>query len=165
MGNGTGKTIKSGSVGWSTKGARIAFHACRIILALVFIIAAFEKIARPWDFGRAIFAYQLVNGYLISPTAIFMPWIEMFAGILLLFNKFTRPSAIILAGMNLVFIFAIASVIFRGMNIDCGCGLDVGFLSVIVGTQADGWALVRDLIFLGMAAVSYFGYTKATPVR
>jgi len=146
------------SDGWHTRTGRIAFHVCRIILALVFIIAAAEKIARPVDFGRAIQAYQLLNGYLISPTAIFIPWIELFAGVLMLFNKFTRPAAIILGMMNIVFIIAIASVMFRGMNIDCGCGLDVGFLSYIVGTQADGWALVRDIIFLAMAVVTYFGY-------
>ncbi len=141
---------------WQSGWGRIAFHVCRIILALVFILAAYEKIARPMDFGRAIQAYQLVNGYLISPAAILIPWIELFAGLLLLFNVFTRPTALILAGMNLLFIFAISSVILRGMNIDCGCGLDVGFLSLIVGTQADAWALVRDIILIALAAVSYF---------
>ena len=146
------------SNGWNSSRGKVAFHTCRILLALIFITAAAQKIARPWDFGRAIYAYEFLNGFLISPSVIAIPWIEFLASILLLFNRFTRSSAIILGLMNITFIFAISSVIVRGMEIDCGCGLDVGFLSLIIGTQADGWVLVRDFIFLGMAVVAYLGY-------
>jgi uncharacterized membrane protein YphA (DoxX/SURF4 family) len=137
---------------------KVAYHFCRVVLALLFIVAGYDKILMPWNFGRAIYVYKILPGYLISPLAASMPWIELAAGILLVLNRFTRPAAIIIGGLNVVFLLAIGTVIARGMDIDCGCGLDVGWLAVIVGTQADGWALVRDLILLGMAATIYFGY-------
>lgn len=112
----------------------------------------------PWDFGRAIFAYEILPGYLISPLAIVMPWVELAAGLLLIFNKMVRPSAILIALMNVIFILAIASVMVRGMDIECGCAFEFGPLATIVGTQADGWALVRDFILLGMAAYVYLNY-------
>jgi len=137
---------------------RIAYHACRIILALLFVAAAVSKIIMSWDFGRAILAYEILPGYLISPMGIVMPWVELAAGLFLLFNRMVRPSAILIALMNVIFILAIASVMIRGMDIECGCAFEIGPMATIVGTQADGWALVRDFIFLGMAAYVYLNY-------
>jgi len=149
-----GQTPARSRINWFT----VAYHFCRILIGLLFIVASYDKILMPWNFGRAIYVYKMLPGYLISPMAASMPWVELVAGILLVFNRFTRPAAMIIGGLNIVFMVAIATVIARGMDIDCGCGLDVGPLALIVGTQADGWALVRDLILLGIAAIIYFGY-------
>ena len=147
--------IESAKSSSSPRWASVAFHLLRILLALVFIVASIDKILQPWNFGRAIYAYEILNGYLIAPAAVLIPWTELIAGILLLLNFLTRPAVIIIGGLNVVFLIAIGSVIARGMDIECGCGLDVGPLALIVGTQADGWALVRDLILLGMAVFVY----------
>lgn len=140
-----------------TKWERFIYHFCRIILGLLFIVASYDKILMPWQFGRAIFVYQMLPGYLISPLTIVMPWVELICGLLLVIGWKVRPAAILIALLNLVFIIAIASVLFRGMDIDCGCGLDVGPLAALVGTQADGWALVRDVIIMLMVVATYLG--------
>jgi len=135
------------------------YHTCRIILALVFIIASIEKIQRPWDFGRAIFVYDMMNGwmaYFISPMAIIMPMLELVTGVLLLANRLVRPSALLILAMNIVFVIAILSAMMRGMDIDCGCGLDVGVLAIIAGTQADAGSLVRDFVIIAMNLVVLF---------
>lgn len=141
-----------------SKMARVLYQIGRIFLGLIFVTAAIQKIMIPWDFGRAIFAYEILPGYLISPMGIVMPWVELAAGLFLLFNRMVRPSAILIALMNVMFILAIASVMIRGMDIECGCAFEIGPLATIVGTRADGWALVRDFIFLGMAAYVYLNY-------
>jgi len=130
----------------------IVYHLLRILLGALFLVASLEKIERPWDFGRAIYAYSILVGpfaYLISPAAIVMPALEFVCGALLVINLKVRQAALAILAMNVVFIAAIVSVIARGLDIECGCGLDVGFL----GTQADAGALIRDLVILAVSLV------------
>jgi uncharacterized membrane protein YphA (DoxX/SURF4 family) len=135
------------------------YHAFRILVGVIFILASLDKIASPANFARAIFAYKFLVGpfvYLINPLAIIIPWLELASGILLLVNKLVRPASIIILGLNLMFIIAIVSVMIRGIHVECGCGLDIGPLAQIAGTQADIKALVRDLIILAMNVVVLF---------
>ncbi len=135
------------------------YHIFRILLGLIFIIASLEKIERPWDFGRAVYVYEMLVGplaYFISPLAIIMPPLELITGVLLVINRWVRPAALIILAMNIVFVVAIGSVIVRGMDIDCGCGLDVGIIALIAGTQADAGALVRDFVIIAMNLVVLF---------
>ena len=134
---------------------KFIYHGFRIILGLIFILASYQKILMPWEFGRAVLAYELIPTFLVSPLVIIMPWVEMVTGVFLIINWKIRPSAILIALMNLIFIIAIISAMVRGMEIDCGCSINIGPLEVLIGTQADGFALVRDLIFIGMTAYIY----------
>ena len=143
----------------------LIYHAFRIILGLIFILASLEKLGRPWDFGRAIYVYELLEGplaFFISPVAIIMPALEFVAGFLLLINRLVRPSALIILAMNIVFMLVIASAMVRGMDIDCGCGLDTGIIAVIAGTQAGWEAMIRDIVFVIMNLVVLFaGQSKS----
>lgn len=134
----------------------ILYHLFRIILGAVFIVASIEKIARPEDFGRAIDAYKILVGpfqVFISPVAVIFPWLELVTGFFLIINRLVRPSALLILGMNIIFVFAIASAMVRGLEVECGCGLDIGFLAQIAGTQADANALIRDFILIAMNLV------------
>lgn len=135
------------------------YHVCRILLGLVFIIASIDKIASPWEFGRAILAYDIMVGpltWLISPMAVIMPVLELVTGVLLIFHKWVRPSAILLLAMNIMFTLAVGAAIFRGMEIDCGCGLDYWLFELVSGTTTAWGAMVRDLVFLMMNLVVLF---------
>jgi uncharacterized membrane protein YphA (DoxX/SURF4 family) len=136
----------------------------RIILGAIFIAASMEKIGTPWDFGRAIYVYQFLVGpfaYLISPLAIIIPALELVCGTMLVLNKFVRPAAVVILGLNAIFIIAILSVIARGLDIDCGCGLDTGLLATLVGTQAGWSSIVRDLIFVILNLIVLFAPQSA----
>ncbi len=142
----------------------IFYHVCRLLLGAIFIIASLDKIERPWDFGRAIYAYEMMTGifaYLISPMAIIMPMLELVTGLLLVLNRWVRPAALVLLAMNIMFIIAITSVMVRGIDVECGCGLDVGIMAVIAGTQADAGAIVRDIIFVILNLVVLFSPLSA----
>ena len=99
-----------------------AVWAARLALAAVFLYAAFPKIADPAGFAKSIFNYQLLPDAAINPLAIFLPWLELFAGVALLAVPALRRGALLLTGgMLVVFVVAISSAMLRGLNIDCGC--------------------------------------------
>jgi uncharacterized membrane protein YphA (DoxX/SURF4 family) len=108
----------------------------RIILSIVFIYAAIEKIALPENFSVAISNYKLFPVAMINITAIIIPWIELSAGILLLFGISVKENSAIITFLLVVFTIVIIISLFRGLNIDCGCfgtayGSKIGLLKII----------------------------------
>ncbi len=149
-------TPDSGSVRDTSVVPGPVYHACRILLGLIFITASIEKLANPWDFGRAILVYELMVGpltWLVSPMAVIMPVLELVTGVLFIAHRWVRPSAILLLALNIVFIFAVGAAIVRGMEIDCGCGLDNWLFELVTGTNAAWGAMIRDIVFLMMNLV------------
>ena len=107
--------------------------ALRLVLAVVFIYAAFQKIGKPLVFADEIEMYEVIGyGPLLYIMAIALPWIELVCGLSLLSGVFLRGSAFILFVLNVVFLAVVAyrtSMLVgrEGMNLfevyfDCGCG-------------------------------------------
>lgn len=66
-----------------------------------------------------------------------MPWIEIVAGILLVFGIAVKENAFIINVMLIVFIVAISISLARGLSIDCGCfgkGNQIGIQKLIENT-------------------------------
>lgn len=93
----------------------------RIILGFVFIYAGAEKISDPEAFAISISNYRLLPIASINIIAITLPWIELVAGVLLIFGIAVKENSSILFSMLLVFTIAIVISLFRGLSIDCGC--------------------------------------------
>lgn len=107
----------------------------RLLLALVFIFAAIEKIAVPRNFAVSIANYKLLPVEFINIPAIVIPWIEFTSGLLLLFGISVKENSAIITFLLIVFTIAIIISLFRGLNIDCGCfgttyGSRIGLLKV-----------------------------------
>lgn len=130
---------------------RIAYHAAAVILGGVFIAAAFPKIMHPADFALAVMRYRLLPWFLINAFAIYLPWLELLSGILLVaVPSWRKPAALIVAGLLVVFTAAIVLNLIRGLDIACGCfSVDpqVGHIGL--------WNVLRNLILLGLSAVVY----------
>jgi len=119
---------------------RILTVAARALLAVTFIWAAWHKIAEPGEFALTIATYQILPLSLINLQAIGLPWVEMLIGLMLIAGLWTRESALVTIGMNIMFVTAILITMYRGEEIMCGC-----FASADAGHQI-GWDLVlRDL--------------------
>lgn len=106
----------------------------RIILGFIFIYAGAEKISDPSAFSTSISNYRLLPVFLVNFFAITMPWIEVAAGIMLIFGISVKENAFILNTLLLVFIIAIAISLARGLSIDCGCfgkGNQIGIQKLI----------------------------------
>jgi uncharacterized membrane protein YphA (DoxX/SURF4 family) len=107
----------------------------RLLLALIFIFAAIEKIAVPGNFSVSISNYKLLPAEFINVPAIIIPWIELMSSLLLLLGISVKENSAIITFLLIVFTTAIIISLFRGLNIDCGCfgtayGSRIGLLKV-----------------------------------
>jgi len=108
----------------------------RIFLGFIFIFAAVTKVADPEGFSQSIYNYKLMPDFIINFLAIAFPWIELVAGILLVFGISVKENSAIISGLLVVFIIAIGISLARGLDIDCGCfgtidGSKVGLLKIL----------------------------------
>ena len=93
----------------------------QVVLDIIFVVAAWPKIADPPSFAHMIYNYRIVPGSLINLSALVMPWVELLAGLCLILGIWTRAARTIVALLLLVFMIAIAWNLLRGNAIDCGC--------------------------------------------
>jgi len=96
----------------------------RTLLGAVFIYAGWGKIADPAAFSQAIANYQLLPLSWINVVALTLPWLEMTCGLALITGVMARGSALLTALMLIIFMIALASGIYRGLDIHCGCFAD-----------------------------------------
>lgn len=124
--------------------------AIRIVLGVVFIFAAVYKVSEPELFAMSIVNYKLLPIFLINILAITLPWIELCAGLLLIFGVAVKENSTILSGLLLIFIIAIAISLMRGLDIECGCfgtvdGAKVGVQKILenIGLLLAGLILIK----------------------
>ena len=122
----------------------------RLMLAGVFLYAAWTKLRQPWlMFALSIDAYQLLPEWAVLTTARVLPWLELAIGVLLLIGVWLRYVSILAAAILGVF-FAIMLLSFgKGMGIDCGC--------FGVGEPLTAKTLARDGLLLAAAITLAFG--------
>ena len=105
--------------------------ALRIALGVLFLFAAWNKLHPPLSLGAmdgptafaaSVQAFKLglpdwATRFSISVT----PWVEVITGLALIFGLWRRGAALVMAGLLLVFIGLIVSVLVRDMSVECGC--------------------------------------------
>ncbi len=126
------------------------YHSCRLVLGGLFLYAGVIKANDVVTFARDVANYQILPyswNYLVAAT---LPYVEGVAGLLLVTNSRVRPATLVLGGLNVVFMIALASVIARGLDIDCGC-----FNPGSEHKTSAGMALLRDSGILLLAFVTY----------
>ena len=93
----------------------------RLALGLVFVYASLDKIANPADFALIVKNYRLLPFDAINLVAVLLPWVELVAGLLLIFGLVTRGSSLLISVLLAVFIVALGINVSRGLDINCGC--------------------------------------------
>jgi len=139
------------------------YRLCRWGLGGLFIYAGSVKLLEPKTFAALIEAYGIVPEDLLLPVAIFLPALEVVAGIGLFFD--VEGSFSVVAGLMGLFIAILSYGIWMGLDVDCGCfGPD--------DPEADAFhgliqALYRDLIMLMGIVLMYVWrrYRAIKPVR
>jgi len=129
----------------------------RIILGFIFIYAGIEKISDPEGFALSISNYRLLPIWTVNIFAITLPWIELIAGLLLLFGILVKENSSIILFFLCVFTIAVIISLFRGLNIECGCfgkGNQIGLLKLTENL----------LMIIGAVILTFFGsdYFKIT---
>ena len=130
------------------RSGRVSYHLCRLLLGAVFVWAGAVKALDAPAFAGQVAAYQLLPYAWNYTVAATLPYVELLAGALLLVNVRVKPAALLLLLLNALFILVLASVVARGLTIDCGCfGPDAGTTPL--------QALGRDALLLALAVAVY----------
>lgn len=127
----------------------VAAPAARILVAAVFVAAAIPKLLDPLAFSEAIGNYRVFPYWSWNALAALVPMLELVAAAMLLCRSTRRAGALILGSLTLAFVALIASVIVRGVDVECGC------FGQSVAAESVGWPLLlRDLLLLAGIAVA-----------
>lgn len=119
--------------------------ALRWYLGGVFLVACYHKILHPATFALDVATYQILPLQLINLQALILPWVELFAGIMLVVGFRTRAAALLINGMMVMFIIALCIALARGLDMGCGCFASEG------GDDPISWhTIVRDSTWLLM---------------
>lgn len=113
-----------------------------LIAGGLFVYAGTIKILDPVGFAIDIDNYKTVPWMIGVALAFYLPWLEIFCGLALIFRVFYRGGLSILTALLALFIIASVAAKTRGLDISCGCfghpGKNLSFT----------WHLAIDLVLL-----------------
>jgi len=116
----------------------------RVVLAGLFIYAGAGKAWDPAAFASGIANYRITPWIITAGIAIYLPWLEILAGVGLLFPRFRSGALLIVSALLTVFCGALLSAWMRGLDIHCGC--------FGAGGTGIAPALIRNLVLLAACA-------------
>jgi uncharacterized membrane protein YphA (DoxX/SURF4 family) len=96
--------------------------ALRLVLAAVFLYAAYTKLRQPWLlFALSIDSYGMLPQWAVLLVARTLPWLELLLG-LLLASGVGLPYVALATSLQLVlFLGVMLRGYAKGLGIDCGC--------------------------------------------
>ncbi len=126
------------------------------IIAAVFIYAGALKALDPVQFAHDIDNYKVLPWTIGVGLAFYLPWLEIFCGLALIFRLFYRGAVSILTGLVAIFLISTVAAKARGLDITCGC----------FGHASQNWSfpthLALDLAILAaLAALCYCSVARA----
>ena len=93
----------------------------RCAIALLFLYAGAVKLWNTQDFAYDVQSYQLTSWTVSILIAVYLPWLEVFAALALLAKRLYLGALIISITLLTVFLAALGSAWWRGVDITCGC--------------------------------------------
>jgi putative oxidoreductase len=96
--------------------------ALRVLLALVFLFAAYPKLADARTFAEQVSYYDLLP-QLSALVAVMVPPLELVAAVALLVapRPWRRGALFVVCALLCMFTFAVAQAYVRGIDTECGC--------------------------------------------
>ena len=133
----------------------ICLFLCVYYVGFTFIAASLDKIIDPSSFSENIRAYEISPNWSNNLIAITLPWVELICGILLLYGLhrfYLNSSSMIDIPNNLIilmliwFIFMLSIAVYRGLDIDCGCGISEDKTTPLERLIEDIYLLIFSII-------------------
>jgi uncharacterized membrane protein YphA (DoxX/SURF4 family) len=100
---------------------RILGIVIRVALGVLFLAAAWDKIADPVAFAKIIRNYQILPDMFINGVALVLPWIEVVVAMCLLTGFVPRGAGVSATLMMAVFLSAMTYAQIKGISTQCGC--------------------------------------------
>jgi putative oxidoreductase len=101
--------------------AKYLWRIVDLIVGGIFIYAGAIKALDPVRFGLDIDNYKTLPWFVSVRLAFYLPWLEIFCGLALIFRFLYRGGLSILTALMAVFIGATTAARLRGLDITCGC--------------------------------------------
>jgi putative oxidoreductase len=124
-----------------------------LIVGGVFVYAGVLKILDPVQFANDIDNYKTLPWFVSVRLALYLPWLEIFCGLAVIFRFLYRGGLSILTALLAVFIGATFVAKIRGLDITCGC----------FGHASKNWNfsthLILDLLIL-LAGLALFSRVR-----
>ncbi|RPI32478.1 MAG: hypothetical protein EHM52_00240, partial [Actinomycetota bacterium] len=95
--------------------------ACRFVVGTLFVYASYDTVLDPQPLADAIDDYRILPLALVNLVALTLPWVEMLTGLCLLGGLGVPGAGAVASGLAATYSIAIASVLMRGLDLDCGC--------------------------------------------
>ena len=100
---------------------RVAWRILDFVLAGIFIYAGALKAIDPVQFASDIDNYKILPWSVSVALAFYLPWLEIFCALGLVFRFLYRGALSILSASIVVFTLATIAAKIRGLDITCGC--------------------------------------------
>jgi len=127
--------------------------AARLIVGGLFIVSAIGKIADPGAFLKEVRDYQMLPLVATNAVAYILPWLELFAGALLITGLWRGEAALIIAALLVVFTVAKTWTYARGIELSgCGCGGKFAVLNYIYDTPQ---GILTNIVLLGLLCADH----------
>src|SRR5437868_12230130 len=128
----------------------IRWRIVDLIVGGIFVYAGIIKALDPIQFANDIDNYKTLPWFISVRLAFYLPWLEIFCGIAIIFRFLYRGGLSILTALIAVFITATIAAKMRGLDITCGC----------FGHASKNWNfgqhMAVDLVILaGLIALSF----------
>jgi putative oxidoreductase len=135
---------------------KLLWRLIDVVIAGVFIYAGVLKAIDPVQLAHDIDHYKILPWTIGVGLAFYLPWLEIFCGLALIFRIFYRGALSILTALVVVFLGATIAAKVRGLDITCGC----------FGHASQNWSfpthLALDLAILAaLAALCYCSVARA----
>ncbi len=101
--------------------SNILWRILDFVLAGIFIYAGALKAFDPVQFASDIDNYKILPWTVSVALAFYLPWLEIFCALALLFRFLYRGALSILTALVVVFTLATIAAKVRGLDITCGC--------------------------------------------
>lgn len=118
----------------------------RLVLGGLLLYAAISKWPAPRAFAEDVANYRLLPAPMVPLGTVALLGAEVVLGALLLLGVWAREVALLTTLLAALFTAAVASALWRGLKIDCGC-FGAG------GSPATMMTLLRDLALLACAGL------------
>ena len=119
----------------------------QIAVGLVFVYSGAAKIFDLPGLADSLRNYRLLPEALIPALAIWLPWLELFAGLAVLTGYLRRGGALLLCALLGGFTLAVALSMARGIDITCGCSLPLS-----LSTRIGFGKFIENVLWLGATA-------------
>jgi len=127
-----------------------------LVIAVIFIYAGAVKVLDPVQFANDIDNYKILPWTISVSLAFYLPWLEIFCGLALIFRLLYRGALSILTALVAIFTIATIAAKVRGLDITCGC----------FGHASQNWNfpahLALDLVLLAGVILLFYA-TGAKP--